>query len=143
MGLLLLCPISCLINLNLWRCLLAITEEREPPLCRHCGINTAAKAGLSKLGFRMYKKYCNPCRFKVEYSEELRHKARAGLAKIKPDYFYYRSFKKDYCEICSFIAVDACQLDIHHKDNNHNNNEETNLMTVCANCHRLITQKLI
>ncbi len=47
--------------------------------------------------------------------------------------------KGDHCEICGFIALNECQLDVHHLDNNHANNEESNLQTLCANCHRLVT----
>ena len=32
-----------------------------------------------------------------------------------------------------------CQLDVDHIDGNHNNDEEVNLQTLCANCHRLKT----
>jgi 5-methylcytosine-specific restriction endonuclease McrA len=41
------------------------------------------------------------------------------------------------CERCGFIPEHLAQLDVHHKDHNHNNNEPTNLQTLCANCHRL------
>jgi 5-methylcytosine-specific restriction endonuclease McrA len=32
-----------------------------------------------------------------------------------------------------------CQLDAHHVDGNHENNDPTNIQTLCANCHRLVT----
>jgi len=50
---------------------------------------------------------------------------------------YVRS-KKNRCEVCDFSPVHRCQLDVHHKDLDHDNNDENNLLTVCANCHRLI-----
>ena len=37
------------------------------------------------------------------------------------------------------MAVHASQLDIDHIDGNHSNNDESNLQTLCANCHRLKT----
>ena len=52
----------------------------------------------------------------------------------------YRVHKKAYCESCAFIAIHPCQLDVDHIDGNHFNNDESNLMTLCANCHRLKTQ---
>lgn len=45
--------------------------------------------------------------------------------------------KKSVCERCSFIPEHPCQLDIHHIDHNHFNNDLSNLKTLCANCHRL------
>jgi len=43
------------------------------------------------------------------------------------------------CEICGFIPVHECQLDTHHKDGDHGNNDPANTQTLCANCHRLVT----
>jgi hypothetical protein len=59
-----------------------------------------------------------------------------GIPKIKKQYK-----KLSVCELCSFIPAHLCQLDIHHIDGNHTNNESSNLQTLCANCHRLITAK--
>lgn len=49
----------------------------------------------------------------------------------------YRKYKTMICERCKFEALDRCQLDVHHKDGNHHNNDPNNLETLCANCHRL------
>jgi 5-methylcytosine-specific restriction endonuclease McrA len=51
----------------------------------------------------------------------------------------YHIFKKDLCELCGFIPVNICQLDVDHIDGNHLNNSQENLQTLCANCHRLKT----
>ena len=51
----------------------------------------------------------------------------------------YVRFKKDKCENCGFVAIHHGQLDIDHVDGNKKNNEESNLRTLCANCHRLKT----
>ena len=53
--------------------------------------------------------------------------------------FSYRQYKKTYCEECGFVATHPCQLDVDHADGNHNNNATFNLITLCANCHRLKT----
>jgi len=50
----------------------------------------------------------------------------------------YSRFKKPCCEECDFIAIDPCQLDVHHIDKNRKNNDPMNLKTLCANCHRLL-----
>ena len=49
----------------------------------------------------------------------------------------YRKHKGTQCESCNFIALDPCQLDIDHVDGNHSNDDVSNLITLCANCHRL------
>lgn len=56
----------------------------------------------------------------------------------RPENNQYTRFKKPHCEECGFVAVHPCQLDVHHVDENHENNNPENLKTVCANCHRLI-----
>ena len=48
-------------------------------------------------------------------------------------------FKKDHCELCGFVAVNKIQLDVDHIDGSNSNNSESNLQTLCANCHRLKT----
>jgi len=53
----------------------------------------------------------------------------------------YRAVKADCCQACGFIALDPCQLDVDHKDNDKNNNDVTNLWTLCVNCHRLKTSR--
>ena len=55
--------------------------------------------------------------------------------------YAYKKCKKDFCERCGFIPEDSCQLDVDHKDGNHDNNSEDNLQTLCANCHRLKTKQ--
>lgn len=52
----------------------------------------------------------------------------------------YRPHKKDKCELCGFVPVHSCQLDVDHIDGNRNNNDPSNLQTLCSNCHRLKTQ---
>ena len=43
--------------------------------------------------------------------------------------------------MCGFIPNWLGQLDIDHIDGNKANNDKSNLMTLCANCHRLKTHK--
>ena len=62
------------------------------------------------------------------------HVPRNRIPKNKP----YRKYKGFFCNRCGFVALVPHQLDVHHKDHNHDNNDPTNLETVCANCHRLI-----
>jgi hypothetical protein len=48
-----------------------------------------------------------------------------------------RTAKGTRCERCGLTATKPCQLDIHHRDHDHENNYRANLETICANCHRL------
>ena len=48
-------------------------------------------------------------------------------------------YRKDSCEACGFIPEHTAQLDVDHIDGNSNNNDPSNLQTLCANCHRLKT----
>lgn len=41
------------------------------------------------------------------------------------------------CSRCGFEASHPAQLDVHHRDYDHSNNDPKNLEVICANCHRL------
>jgi len=51
----------------------------------------------------------------------------------------YRTHKGTVCECCGFVPIISAQLDVDHKNGNHEDDAETNLWTLCANCHRLKT----
>ncbi len=51
----------------------------------------------------------------------------------------YHAYRKDYCEQCDFKPVHISQLDVDHIDGDRFNNDQSNLQTLCANCHRLKT----
>lgn len=91
--------------------------------------------------YKANKKYCSRrCKQKAK---DLRSPERQSrLQDYMEDNFSYQKFKKDICEACGFIPVDKCQLDVDHIDGNHENNDESNLQTLCANCHRLKTFNL-
>lgn len=76
-----------------------------------------------------FKSRCWKCR-NPEYVKRQRQR-------IRP----YSIYRKSTCEICGFVPLHVCQLDVDHKDGNHKNNNLDNLMTLCANCHRLKTFK--
>lgn len=97
-----------------------LKEEPARPICRLCGERPARRqTKLSAKGFVKYKTLCGAC--------ENIPKALRGL-------------KEPKCEECGGI-FHRCQLDIHHKDHNHQNNSPENLQTLCANCHRLLHYK--
>lgn len=67
---------------------------------------------------------------------------RPNRKTVKTRLYSYKQYKQLYCECCGFIAEHRCQLDIHHIDRNHHNNDPDNLITLCANCHRLEHQRI-
>lgn len=72
---------------------------------------------------------CSPCDKRL-YDEN--RNRRVAETKRK-----HRRFVKPECERCGFVPEHICQLDVHHVDHNHHNNDPLNLKTLCANCHRL------
>ncbi len=105
-------------------------EPSEQGLCLICNKNLQMKRGVSnfkKDGTPTYKGYCQTC---CSSLDERDNTAR-GLRDV------YRKHKKDSCEECGFIPKHKCQLDVDHIDENHDNNDPSNLKTLCANCHRL------
>jgi 5-methylcytosine-specific restriction endonuclease McrA len=95
-------------------------------LCGVCGtVKIKPRYKLNKSGLMTYR-----CKNKYK-----KMKQKARLQKERP----YVKSKKDRCESCGFIAVHSSQLDVDHIDGNRSNNNESNLQTLCANCHRLKT----
>lgn len=90
-------------------------------VCTECGMNPQVSKGRNKNGERIYRKLCNSC-----------YRKKYGINS-------YAKYKKLSCEKCGFKPVHSCQLDVDHKDGNHKNNDQDNLQTLCANCHRLKT----
>jgi hypothetical protein len=91
-----------------------IRKETPRKTCP-CG-KPAASKGYDIRGYKVWNNKCESCR-----------------------YHAYRKYKKDHCESCGFVAIHSSQLDIDHIDGVHSNNNESNLQTLCANCHRLKT----
>lgn len=92
------------------------------PLCKKCGNNPCTTRGRLADGVRpKYKSVCSSC------------KSNSNRKRI------YRSYVKNKCDLCGFMAINKCQIDIDHIDGNHNNDSKENLQSLCANCHRLKT----
>lgn len=51
--------------------------------------------------------------------------------------YEYREHKAAECFRCGFIPEHSRQLDVHHRNGNHRDDRVENLVTLCANCHRL------
>lgn len=108
-----------------------VNDPNEQGLCLCCNKSKQQReTKIRKDGSFSYKAHCSHCLdVKREYSRD-RFKGSKS----------YRKNVKSSCERCGFIPEHICQLDVDHIDNNHNNDEESNLQTLCANCHRLKTQ---
>ena len=89
------------------------SKKRTP--CRFCG-KPSRRTGWSAEGLPMYGSRCEACH-------------RSPVAR----------YKKKVCQLCGFVSTHSCQMDIDHIDGNHENNDLTNIQTLCANCHRLKT----
>ena len=84
-----------------------------------------------------HKRFCSrSCKTQAKDIRLRRNQSRAKLRK-RP----YIIHKDDCCAECGFKPEHPCQLDVDHIDGNHDNNDESNLQTLCANCHRLKTFK--
>ena len=52
----------------------------------------------------------------------------------------WRQYVKDHCERCPYVSQheELKDMDVHHLDENKQNNDPSNLQTLCATCHRLV-----
>lgn len=85
----------------------------------------------------------NPESYKASYQRynskpEVRERVRKYMQVYNSP---YRAFVKDACELCGYETRDPTlrrDLDVHHLDGNHENNDSSNLQTLCPPCHRLL-----
>ena len=102
---------------------------------------------LSEIDDDLLIAYCSECETLVKVLKEIRtgydkpfyrcknrHRDTLNLTKAP-----YRQHKKNNCEDpdCTATILYSCQLTVDHIDGNRNNNDESNLMTLCHNCHAL------
>ena len=102
-------------------------------ICVRCNKNQQKRSSRGR-----YTSLCSSCDKELYRTDRRRKRdnflnARSTDKKRRP----YREHVKERCERCGFTPEHICQLDVHHKDGDHNNNDVTNLQTLCANCHRL------
>lgn len=107
-----------------------VNEPTEQGECLICNKNLQMKRPPSSAranGTTTYRGFCQTC---ISSKDDMDSTVR-GQRDV------YRKHKKDNCEECGFVPKHKCQLDVDHIDENHNNNDPSNLKTLCANCHRL------
>jgi 5-methylcytosine-specific restriction endonuclease McrA len=100
-----------------------INEEKRTAVCSICGPTVIHSRGIQVRLSRSYRRW--RCGFQ-------QNKNRTAKRRQEDK-------RQDKCVRCGFLPENKCQLDIHHKDNNHFNDKEENLQTLCANCHRMVT----
>ncbi len=104
--------------------------------CVRCNLNAQKKVA----GKEKYRPLCSTCDDFLRRSPEGKQKDKLKTkAHVEEKKRPYRKYVKSFCEECGFIPKHMCQLDVDHIDGNHQNNDPSNLQTLCANCHRLKT----
>jgi hypothetical protein len=102
-----------------------IPVDYPDKICLHCKITFKPN--------RKDKKYCSSrCKVNAKNKRDPNRILKTRLYN-RPYYIY----KQSICYRCGFVPEHSCQLDVHHIDYNHKNNDIENLQTLCANCHRL------
>ena len=79
--------------------------------------------------------YCRACKKALHGNGNGKRQRKRADLKARP----YVVYKKSVCEECGCVPEHSRQLDVDHVDENHSNNDPSNLKTLCANCHRLKT----
>ena len=80
----------------------------------------------------------------ASYSENTTHAHKNNLIKMNNSTAYRRNAFDYYphkCAICGWDE-DVRILEVHHIDENHDNNELNNLMILCPICHKKLTLHL-
>jgi len=99
------------------------------PICPICNKNYCA-ANYYRKGIRYFRSKCEDCNRKNR--------------KLKPKEPRWKSLgykKKSACDLCGFRKIFDSQLTVFHTDGDLNNNELSNLRTVCLNCVETVKRK--
>ena len=84
--------------------------------------------------FTEFNKYLVNYKIKTASEESYKMLKRFPIGtKVKTEPTSYRKLKKEKCTDCGI--EDKRLLIVHHKDGNRKNNKESNLVTLCWNCH--------
>jgi len=121
-----------------------VDYETRTAICSICGPTRIrlkkVKQYQSRQCYRVWVDSVKRFRAKSEAyrknKSELRKSARLA-AKAMGINEPHRKHTKMTCERCGFKAIHRCQIDGHHKDYNHKNNDESNIESLCAMCHRI------
>lgn len=117
--------------------------ERITLKCANCG-QSFVKKRSSMVNSKSGLFFC--CRSCKDSAQKL-----GGIKEIQPEHYgtvkeqeyeppVYRQLFKEEELICDRCGYDEFKgsVDIHHKDKDRANNDKTNLVPLCANCHRAL-----
>lgn len=117
---------------------IALTTKEDPEkYCESCGKRMHRvrfdSGRLEDLSAFMRRKYCNRhCMKKAFVKKGEDTKQKYSCAHHSSRKIAYMILEKEYkCERCGSII----NVDVHHKDGNHNNNTPNNLELLCRSCH--------
>jgi hypothetical protein len=113
-----------------WHTLDLIDENNAMAVCQLCGPVT--------IGRKKGKWVCGTVHaLHLLHSRESARKRKGTLDQPERITKNYRKHIKNVCEDCGFTHELSAMFDIHHIDEDQNNNHPSNLKTVCPRCHRL------
>lgn len=123
------------------QCQLYTQYEETRAQFKCVGCNSIFTDSPSRVGQR--RKYCSE-ECKTQYTtstkerrriQKIRQKASRGSVSSRILRKWIWQFKEKRCQACGYDEHDFC-LDLHHIDNNPNNNIIDNLAVLCCICHR-------
>lgn len=113
--------------------------------CLECGKNC-----VTSFSYRRTKKYCShECANKAKINDKMRRQKSKATSVLKRGNNSSRKLrsaifklKEKTCQICGYNEFDFC-LDLHHIDNDCNNNTVENVAILCVICHRKLHKGII
>lgn len=109
--------------------------------CSFCGKKIERKIYNSKLedlgAFKRRKYCCRKCMRMAFVTKDASRQTWSGAHESARKIVYLIENREKVCEICG----SKINVDIHHKDGNHQNNVSENLMLVCRSCHIKLHRK--
>jgi hypothetical protein len=116
-----------------FHCLSSFNPETKEAICSVCGPTKTVSRGEGK----------RVCVAKHKEYRRKWEKTPGGKAyKRRHNGTKHREHVGMVCERCGYEALDIIEMDGHHKDWNHDNNDPANIETLCAICHRLVHRGL-
>lgn len=99
------------------------------PICKLCNKNHSA-VNYKRAGVTHYRSMCDDCgKKKPKNKTKVPAWTKSGYK------------KKATCDLCGFKSSYSTQLTVFHIDGNLENNEFTNLRTICLNCIEVVKRK--